>query len=290
MEEFLKTLASIVVLLGSLLALGKSALDLYKEYQGNKTTLAASLTQHRFWIGGGLVLFVMAVLIATTRAGPIGGTSSILIVQVWDVASQQFTETGGSNFSNESLQQVGAWITAQIASKYDLGAPDLQIHVHVPADLSKEHVEIQVNPPGPLQEYFWVVANGGIKSRNLVADQALRAVGQDFWLELIRPGYEVQPIQVTWKQMLDQDLTLHPVPVGVGIEEFGGDKNSIATELANYLVANPRFSIKDPNALTVLMDEINRAATEQARNPASQVPRRTALGLDLIISGSYQAH
>jgi len=257
------------------------------------SALALLRTVPRRWLGVALALFAVGAVVlwqATSR------TQVVVTVQIWDVehdekhaviASQRFTGQAGGSLSEETRQGIGRWVSEQIGKRYDLNAPSLQVRVRVPADPSREKVEVQATPPGQVEVYFYVSGGGG-KSRVRLDEQALAALGKDFDLEVSRPGYGTRVVRVTWGQALDETLTLQPGAVSVGIQEFGGEKNTLATWLANSLAAQQRIAVKDPQTLQALRAKIDRERAEIARNPAMQMPIRTSLGIDLIVTGTYE--
>jgi len=254
------------------------------------------------WIGLGIVVILGLLLLffAVSKLpllGPAPAPKAVLTVQIWDVvldekhaviASQQFSGPATNGLPAETLQTVGNWITEQLRGRYNLDATLLQGHVYIPADLSKEELDIKTTPPGSVQVYFWVVEGEGKSRVSLAVDQkALATIGKDFFLEISRPGYQAWMKQVTWNKALDEDFTLEPFPLGIGVEEFTGEKN-VGLWLANYLMSNPRFLIKDPSTLQNLKERIAEEKAAIARNPQIQLQYRTSLGVDVIISGHYE--
>jgi len=202
------------------------------------------------------------------------------------IASQQFSGPATNGPSEETLQTVGDWLTEQLRGRYNLDATLLQGHVYVPANLSKEEVTVETTPTVPIQLYFWVVEEGGKSRVSLKQKQALANLGKDFFLEISLSGYGTWGKQVTWNKAVDEDFTLEPLPLGIGVEEFTGEKN-VGLWLANYLSSNPRFLIKDPSTLQNLKERIAAEKAAIARNPQLQLEYRTSLGVDVIISGHY---
>jgi len=242
----------------------------------------------------GLLLLVFAVA-KLPLFGPAPAPKALLTVQIWDVvldekhaviASQQFSGPATNGPSEETLQTVGDWLTEQLRGRYNLDATLLQGHVYVPANLSKEEVTVETTPTVPMQLYFWVVEEGGKSRVSLKQKQALADLGKDFFLEISLAGYGTWGKQVTWNKAVDEDFTLEPLPLGIGVEEFTGEKN-VGLWLANYLSSNPRFLIKDPSTLQNLKERIAAEKAAIARNPQLQLEYRTSLGVDVIISGHY---
>ena len=134
--------------------------------------------------------------------------------------------------------------------------------------------------------YYWTV--GDVKSRVPLSEQALAELGEDFYLEISRLGYETKVIRVPWGEEYDKNLAIQPIPVAIGIEDFEGQKNSIAAQLADYLAANSRFSVTDPGNLEKMKEKIAEDKDLLANNPMAQIGVRS-LGVNLIVSGRYEA-
>ena len=112
---------------------------------------------------------------------------------------------------------------------------------------------------------------------------------KDFYLEIERPGYETQVISVVWGQELNRSFSVRKNSIKFGIEKFDGDKNTIDTQLAGYL-----FSAKEDsslyvvgNTLEALKEQLEESNKFIEEHPEIQREYRTSLGLDFIISGSY---
>jgi hypothetical protein len=241
---------------------------------------------------------IAAVLILLAAAGYfflprdlIEAAESQVTVQLWDVghdapraifASRQFAGAP----RERSLEEAGAWVTQEIGRRHDLSLPSIKAHVRVPKDLSQDEVQIEMSPPGLFHAYVHAI-QGGHKSRIPLDSAFLASWGKDFHLEIQRPGYEAKILRVAWNQELGESFVLEPKPVAIGIKEFDGDSNAIATGLSNYLANNRRFSIKDPVALKALQEELQKERQLIAANPAAQIAIRTSLGLDVIITGRY---
>jgi hypothetical protein len=292
MEQFLKISGLVIGVIAGLLGLLKAILEIRKQYREDKS-LSTLLASRQVRIGAGLAIIGLAALIGS--AWWLSRPATLLIVQIWDVeqdekhaiiASQQFTDISGSILPDDKLQQLGAWLVEQVEHKYQLHAEELQISVHAPADLRSQRLAIDVTPSGPVQVYYWIV--GDVKSRVPLSEQALAELGEDFYLEISRPGYETKVIRVPWGQESDTNFTMQPIPVRIGIEDFEGQKNSIATQLADYLTANSRFSVTDPSNLEKIKEKIAEDKDLLAKNPAAQIEVRS-LGVDLIVSGRNEA-
>jgi hypothetical protein len=251
------------------------------------------------WMGIAVLLGLLSLVFAVSKLplfGPAPAPKYLLTVQIWDVvldekhaviASQQFSGPATNGLSEEILQAVGNWITEQLKGKYSLDATLVQGHVYVPANLSKEELAVKTTPTVPIQLYFWVVEEGEKSRASLQQKQALANLGKDFFLEVSLSGYGTWMKRVTWNKELDEDFTLEPLPLGIGVEEFTGEKN-VGLWLANYLTSNPRFLVKDPSTLKALQEKIAEDEAAIARNPQIQLEYRTSLGVDVIISGHYE--
>ncbi len=253
---------------------------------------------------GGLLLVAAAVFMysnpvsAPTTPTPVPGAPGVsgqrvLTVQIWDVVQDQknalvASEQFSTGDSETVVSQAGHWIADQITQHYELPSSSLRVHVRVPADLSAEQLSIEVTPAVPFQVYFWDVV-AGLKYRTPVlmeAGSALANLNRDFDLEIHPVGYATGTVHVPWGQPVEQDLVLAPRPVPIAVENFSGEQNSYAVDVANYLAINSRFSIKDPAALQQLRDQIATEEAYIAANPQVQVSVRTSLGIDLLITGS----
>jgi hypothetical protein len=288
MEHFLQISGLVIAIIAGLLGLLKTILEIRKQFREDKSILE-SLANRQVRIGVVLAVIGLATLIGLVWW--ISQPATLLVIQIWDIeqdekssllASQQFTDVSGSILPDEKLQQLGDWFVEQVEKKHTLNTEELQINVHVPADLRTEKLEIDMEPSGQVQVYYWIV--GDEKSRVPLSEQAIAELDKDFYLEISRLGYATKVLQVTWGQEFNASFTVQPIPVRVGIEEFEGEKNSIAAQLADYLSADPRFLITDPSNLEMIKEKIAEEKELLATNPGAQIEFRS-LGLDLIISG-----
>lgn len=295
MEDFFKTVTLIIAVITGLLALGKGSLEFLKEYQTNKSVLSALLVHRRFWMAAGFA-FIGCSLIIGGAWWAMSRTKFVLTVMIWDIQqdekheileTEQFEGSSKSGLPDQILKEIGTWITEQITKKYDLEAADVRVRVRVPADLRTGKITLNASPSGPLNTYVYMTEEGR-KSRVPLDEQVLTAFGRDFVLELQRPGYETRSIPVSWNQLLDEDFTLKPLPIRIGIEELADEENPLTTWLIDYLTSNSRFSVKDPDTLKALQKKIKEEGEAIARNPAIQAGYRTSLGIDLIISCRYE--
>lgn len=286
-DEILK----ILVLISGLLALAKGLLELFKEFHASKTVLS-----RRFFIWTTFALIGVTVLIVTTWLLTASPSQSVLTVEIWDVqqdqkhalvALQRFENPADVSLTDESIKEVGHWVTEQIEKKYGLEDINVQVQVYIPADLNQENPDIKMTPQGSYEVYFYMVHEGR-KVRTPIEKNTLKYLGKDFFLEIKRPGYSPEILTVRWGNVLDKNFTLQPIKVSIGIEEFTGESNSVATRLMDYLIDNPQFTIKDPSTLNRLREEIEEEQAILAEYPWIQESIISSLGVDLIISGQYE--
>lgn len=290
-DEILK----ILVLISGLLALAKGLLELFKEFHASKTVLS-----RRFFIWTTLALIGVTVLIVTMWLLTASPSQSVLTVEIWSVqedqkhaivASQRFENPADVSLTDESIKEVGDWVTEQIEKKHDLEDVNVQVQVYIPADLNQENMDIKMTPQGQgSYEVYLYMVHEGIKGRirTPIEKNTLKNLGKDFFLEIKRPGYSPEILTVRWGKVLDKNFTLQPTKVSIGIEEFTGESNSVATRLKHYLVQNPQLRIKDPSTLKMLREKIKENQALLAEYPAIQMSFRTSLGVDWIISGQYE--
>jgi hypothetical protein len=228
-----------------------------------------------------------SITTTTSSNGPF-----LLTVQIWDVdedhknkvvASEQFKGSFNNGIPDDTVQEIGKWVIQQIEQEYNLDTPDVKVQVHVPANLTEECIDVQMSPQGESKLYTYF--RGPNKSRIPFDCQSIKNYGKDFYLEIGRPGYQVQIINVKWGQTLDETINLLPIPVSIGVEEFSGKENSFSALLIDFLAPNNRLSIKDPSTLKALEEEIARNKELLGTVAPVQAPIRTSLGLDIIISG-----
>jgi hypothetical protein len=295
MDTLIKSIVSVVALITGLLALGKGALDLWKEYRTNQTNLSALFSNRRFRIAFAIMTVGVLVLIGTLWWST-SRKNYVLTIQIWDIeldkkhsviASKRFTGSTGNNVPDEIFQPAGTWVTEQIKQRYNLSLNEIKVHLHIPADLSREGLGIQTEPESPIELYYWIVEAPN-KIRVPVDEQSLKNLDKDFYIEVAYPGYTSNIINVRWGQVFDQEFTLSQQSVAVGIEEFAGDNIGVSTWISDYLISNPRLSIKDPKTLEALEDEIKKEEAGIVNAPQIQGPIRNSLGLDLIISGNLE--
>ncbi|MGH8727195.1 MAG: toll/interleukin-1 receptor domain-containing protein [Burkholderiales bacterium] len=214
-----------------------------------------------------------------------------ITVQLWDVAQDRqgavFASRQFAGAPRGKLEEIAEWVSKEIGRRHELGLPNVKGRVHVPKDLSRDHVQIEMTPPGSFNAYISAV-QGGQKSRIPLDSAFLAEWSKNFHLEIERPGYQAKVVRVTWGEEINDNFVLEPKAVAIGIREFQGVANAIATSLSNRLAANRRFLIKDPEALQALQDELKKEREFIAANPAAQRAIRTSLGLDVIVTGRYE--
>ena len=116
------------------------------------------------------------------------------------VASQRFENPDDISLTDETLNEVGHWVTEQIEKKYDLGDTNVQVQVYIPAnlspaDLSQENLDIQMTPQGSYKVYFYMLdEDEGQKIRVPIPidRNTLKNSSKDFYLEIQRPGYSTK--------------------------------------------------------------------------------------------------
>ena len=276
----------------TVIGLAKGGLEVWEKYRSNRESLP-----RRFWLWA--VLAFAGMFLASGVWWWHARPHQTLTVQIWDVeldqkhgivASQRFTARGA--LREETLRQVGPWIVSLLEGRGQLTAGDapatVGVHVQVPADLSADRLRIEMDPPGPYQTYFWVVEDGS-KSRVPLDNEALARFEKDFELEIVRPGYGSTSIPIAWGEALDERFEMEPVRLGIGFEAFGGDENGVATRLADELSGDPRLLVRDSATLQALRERIEQEAELMGRNPMIQMGIRTSLGVDLIVTGHYEA-
>ena len=292
MENYLTAVGLVIGVISGLAGLLKTILEIRKLLREDKSLLSL-VDSSQIRIAAGLTFIGVAAVFGVLW-WTMSQTESGLVVQVWDIeqdekhaviASRQFVDMSGGFLTEGEIQQVGDWLVEQLGQKYKLDADELQIYLHVPADLTSGGLTIEVTPSGPDQVYFWTVDGG--KLRVSLNEQALARLNKDFYLEIYRPGYERVVAQVPWGQALDENFTAQQQPIRIGIEEFEGAQNAVAVQLVDYLAPDVRLSITEPRTLVALRDKIAEENASLAENPLLQEGFRTSLGVDLIVSGRY---
>ncbi len=233
----------------------------------------------------------------TTAAAPApvaGEHHYVLTCKIWTVVldqkgsqlTRQFEgQTEAGRIPASVLEQMGQWVVQQISSKYDLSGQPLQGHLHVPADPRTEDITVKTASGKPVTAYYWETYAGG-KERNYLGDRGRADTTSDFTVEVTVPGYRAQTFTIQHGAALDQDFTLDPQPLSVAVEDFAGD-NTTAGWLSSYLGANPRLSITTPDQLQALLKQLADKKAYIASHPMAQTDVRAALGVDLIVGGSY---
>ena len=296
MEGLIQAITLLLGLVAGVGGLVKLFLEIRADTRSDPS-LGALLARPRFRLIlaislGGLGLFGILLWRTTTR------TPRDLVLQLWRVeldaknallASHHFTDLSGGIIPEARLQEIGRWVAGQLVPDSTGPTQDLHVDLLVPPDLAHDTLEIAVTPPGHDELNLWTVEGG--KERVPLSKQALATLNQDFWLEIGRPGYPSTTVKVAQGQKLERHLVVKPTPFGIsiGVEHIEGETNSIAEQLAGLLSANPSFTIKGPDALKQLKQEIAADSVENAKHPERQVGVRKTLGVNVIVAGRYQA-
>ncbi|HEX9988560.1 MAG TPA: hypothetical protein VGE45_08800 [Chloroflexia bacterium] len=285
--------ASILAIIASIVTISKGVIEALKEGEANKGLLRKLARNPWARLATGLAVVGVGLLLWWGSKTPY-----VLNVVLWDVnldergsalASNQFRGRTDIGLSKEAYAEIGAWCENDIRNRLALTDEPVTAHIRIPADLAKEEIQVTMTPDGPYDVYVTQVTNAG-KVRWLLETVDLAQVGGDFELEIRRPGYEVKSISVSRQQQQprEQILTLKPVPVGVGFEKFEGTDNSVHVGLINYFTTRSRFTVKDPTTLERLRAKIEQEKAEIAMNPFIQQGIRTTLGVDFLISGTFE--
>ncbi|VVB62978.1 Uncharacterised protein [uncultured archaeon] len=88
-----------------------------------------------------------------------------------------------------------------------------------------------------------------------------------------------ETMYVNWSEGQDKNITLKPISLKIGIDEYKGDNGSVVAWLKSYMLSNSRLSleIKDPSTLKELRDKIEENRAFIAANPNIQSDLRTSL-------------
>jgi hypothetical protein len=308
--DVISLVAGIIGIIAGLLGLFKISLEIRKQLQEDKS-LSELVSTRRFRIALAIAIIGFALLIVAawwaTMQAPFVLTVEIRDVELDSAAAgkliaiNQFKGSVGNSIPNETLQQVGSWVIEQIEQRYPHNKDGIEVQVHVPADLNRENLEIKTNPTVPLKKYFWIVEhdqNSSISASKAripmdkisESEESLKNLDKDFYIEITSPGYESETTHVNWSEGQDKNITLRPISLKIGIDEFKGDNGSVVAWLKGYLLSNSRLSleIKDPSTLKELREKIEENRAFIAAHPNIQSNFRTSLGIDLIISGNYE--
>lgn len=286
---------TVFTIIGILITFFKSLFELIKEYQTNEKALSQLWANHRSrkFILIALIALLLLIVVLCWMLTP----KSVLTVQIWNVeldtkqeiiATTNFIYAGDSRLPDEKVKEIGDWIIEQIYPKNALNDSDnsIQVHVYVPADLSGEIIKITSSEV--INKYFWMVGENGKSSQIPFNANDHIDLNKNFTIVINKPGYITVQIPITPGHIFDKNFTLVTEPKGiiVGIEEFTGERNSVAAQLADYMSHDPRFSVKDPGTLEELKNEIERNKEIIKDYPAIQENLRETLGIDFIISGN----
>jgi hypothetical protein len=160
MEGIIKIFGFLFGVLTALLALLKAVLEIRKQFQEDKT-LSDLLDSPKFRN----VMIIMLVGIIVAIGAVLWSTQSQykLTVEIWEntppyamIDSRQFSGIG-NEIANKTLIDAGIWITEAITQRDNLSGGPLQLYVHVPANWSKEKLDILTTPPLPFKVYYWYI-------------------------------------------------------------------------------------------------------------------------------------
>ncbi|MGB5201804.1 MAG: hypothetical protein WBR56_18080, partial [Sedimenticolaceae bacterium] len=250
------------------------------------------------------VLLAFGVLLIGVLAGTLwwlsrGGLQE-LEVQIWSVegehkhaviASNSFVQQNDSALAKELLDDIRRWVVSIVAPGEEPAKSLVKVHVSVPADLENQRIQLNADADIALQTHLYVVRGTG-KAR-VVSDlnpDTLALLKEDFVIEIGAVGYRSIPIEVAWGRPVDKtvELSAGSLRVRLAVEDFAGEENTVAQRLAHLLAKDPRLSMLGPDALERLRQEISEIRKNVGFNPAIQMPVRDSLGVDYIISGTYQ--
>jgi hypothetical protein len=291
-SAFLKNLLTVIGLLGALIGFVSTVLSAIKQYKTDQAAVTGLLRSHRIWAATGLTVLGI-VLLTVVLWRETSHTNFSLIVQVWNVegdsphrlvSSRQFDGVEGAEIPVTVLREAGHWLEQQIGK--DQTRNPISFRIHIPGNWEKEKVTLE--PAGAADLDLMAIAGGG-KAHVRLHSLALPAgLSGDVYLEVSRVGYESQQIAIVRGQSQDRQITLQPVGVKVGVEEFQGAPNSVAFWLSNYLAKDPALDILDPNSLRDLRDEIQKNLAVLVRNPGVQTALRTNSGINFMVRGRYE--
>jgi hypothetical protein len=287
------TLIQVITIAGGLVALVKGVLDLLKESREGSQAGEALWKRPRIRVGVALVVVVAGV---AWYASP--RMVHVWSVQVWDVVldqkgkvvfSREFVAKDGNGFSNAGLNEIAQWFAEQMRKRgVDLEQTGVKVRVRVPADLSNGRIELEATPPVAVDKHLVIVSGTGkARVRTTLSDETVRNLGRDFLLEIQPRGFVATQIRVKWGKALDKEVTVTPSAVRIGVEKVSGGPGYLPAKLIEHLSKQPRFQIQSPKSLERLRKSIAEKMAMMARNPAIQMALRTDLGVDYIISGSY---
>jgi hypothetical protein len=294
MGDFLKSFITVIGLIAGVVALVSGVLGIVREYRSNQAAVNGLIRSSRFWVATSVIVFGIAVLTVVLWRQA-SRSAFTLLVRVWDVegdhrhrvvASKQFEGIEGTQIPDAVLQELRGWLEQQIGAHPAINP--VAARIHIPADWANDKITFE--PATSFDLYLVVIAGGGKARVRLPSLSLPPSLSGELYIEVSRAGYETQMIQVVRGQSQDKTLDLKPVKVQVGVEEFQGEPNSIASWLVNYLAKDTTLEVKDPNSLHELQEEIHGNQALLAKNPGIQQALRTELGLNFIIGGSYEKY
>lgn len=200
------------------------------------------------------------------------------------LASRAFTGEAARG-ADDATTAAAAWVVAELRQRFDLDRPTATVRLRVPADPGAETISVEAVPPAAVS---LSLVEQGAKVRLPLDRAVLARFGRDFDLEIAVPGYGAVIRRIVWGRAADESFTMEPTPVRIGIERFEGDP-SLAVRLADALAGERRLALKPPATLARLRREIADQRAAIAAAPYIQTALRTALGLDVLVSGEYQA-
>ncbi|MBW1963208.1 MAG: hypothetical protein JRJ04_17350 [Deltaproteobacteria bacterium] len=291
-------LIKIMAVISGLLALIKGAFDIIREYRENAEALSGLWARPRFRIAAILTILGI-IIIAAGLWFAVQQQDYTVTVQIWNVthdqkqsvfASKSFPVSHRGRLAEQIYLDVSKWIIRQIRQTHNQSEPSsIGIDIYIPANLSDEKISVKTTPKTHLEMFLYIIQGSAkARARTRLNEHDLENLGKDFYIELNKTGYSPALIKVKWGEALSRHLTLTPNLIRIGIERFSGKDNLFAEKLTELLSAESRFQIMNPATLTALRKEIRDNRNIIASQPMVQMKLRTSLGLDFIISGTYQ--
>ncbi len=267
-------------------------LGVIKQYRSDEAAISGLLRRGGFWAAAGVT--VLGVVLLTVVLWKETSRSNFsLIVQVWDVegdsdhrliSSRQFDGVQGAQVPDSVLREAGRWLDQQLGTGRAINPASFRIHI--PADWAND--KIALNPAGSADVDLVTIAGGGKSRVRLQSLELPPGLAGEVLVEVSRVGYEAQQIPIVRGQAQDKQISLKPVGIKVGVEEFQGSPNSVAFWISSYLAQDPTLDIRDPRSLQDLREEIQKNLAVLVRNPGVQMALRTNAGLNFIVRGRYE--